>query len=139
MLNKIILQGRHTKDLELRYTQSNTPVAGGTLAVQRSRKDADGKYRSDFVDICLWDKLAEHASTWFHKGDMCIVSGRLESRDWQDKNGNKRRSWEVQVESIDFCGGKSEGKPKENSNFAYMTKENSDFADMLEEDSDVPF
>ena len=68
-------------------------------------------------------------SCWFHKGDMCIVSGRLESRDWQDKNGNKRRSWEVQCESIDFCGGKSEGKPKENS----------DFADMPEEDSDVPF
>ena len=129
MLNKIILQGRLAKDLELRYTKSNTPVAGGTLAVQRSRKDTDGQYQSDFVDICLWGKLAEHASTWFHKGDMCIVSGRLESRDWQDKNGNNRRSWEVQCESIDFCGGKSEGKPKENI----------DFADMPEEDSDVPF
>ena len=53
MLNKIILQGRLAKDLELRHTQSNTPVAGGTLAVQRSRKDADGQYQSDFVDICL--------------------------------------------------------------------------------------
>ena len=81
MLNKIILQGRLTKDLELRYTQSNTAVAGGTLAVQRSRKDAGGKYPSDFIDVVLWSKLAEHAHTWFHKGDMCIVSGGLESRD----------------------------------------------------------
>lgn len=127
MLNKIILQGRLTKDLELRYTQSNTPVAGGTLAVQRSRKDAGGRHPSDFIDVVLWGMLAENASMWLHKGDMCIVSGRLESRDWQDKNGNKRRSWEVQCESIDFCGGKSQ------------PKENSDFADMPEEDSDVPF
>ena len=131
MLNKIILQGRHTKDLELRYTQSNTPVAGGTLAVQRSRKDTDGQYQSDFVDICLWGKLAEHASTWFHKGDMCIVSGRLESRDWQDKNGNKRRSWEVQCESIDFCGGKNEGKPQK--------QEESDFISTDEEFDELPF
>ena len=130
MLNKIILQGRLTKDLELRYTQSNTAVCGGTLAVQRSRKDADGQYQSDFVDIVLWGKLAEHAHTWFHKGDMCIVSGRLESRDWQDKNGNKRRSWEVQCESIDFCGGDSKSKTK---------KPESDFAEMPEDDSDVPF
>ena len=62
---------------------------------------------------------------------MCIVSGRLKSRDWEDKNGNKRRSWEVQCESIDFCGGKSEGKPKE---------EESDFIASDESDpNDVPF
>lgn len=131
MLNKIILQGRLTKDLELRYTQSNTPVAGGTLAVQRSRKDTDGQYQSDFVDICLWGKLAEHASTWFHKGDMCIVSGRLESRDWQDKNGNKRSSWEVQVESIDFCGGETKKNREQNSG-------NSDFIPTDEADDDEP-
>lgn len=133
MLNKSILQGRLTKDFELRHTQSNTPVAGGTLAVQRSRKDADGKYKSDFVDIVLWGKLAETAHTWFHKGDMCIVSGRMESRDWEDKNGSKRRSWEIQVESIDFCGGKSEGKKSR--------EENEDFIPMDEEENpdDVPF
>ena len=100
MLNKIILQGRLAKDLELRHTQSNTPVAGGTLAVQRSRKDTDGQYQSDFVDICLWGKLAEHASTWFHKGDMCIVSGRLESRDWQDMNTCKTCRWYAAFECV---------------------------------------
>lgn len=130
MLNKIILQGRLTKDLELRYTQSNTPVCGGALAVQRSRKAQDGSYPSDFIDVVLWGKLAEHAHNWFHKGDMCIISGRLESRDWEDKNGNKRRSWEVQVESIDFCGGKNEGKPKEPE---------SDFIAADETDDEPPF
>lgn len=130
MLNKIVLQGRLTDNLELRHTQSNTAVASGTIAVQRSRKDNNGEYQSDFCSVVLWGKLAEHASTWFHKGDMCIVSGRLESRDWQDKNGNKRRSWEVQCESIDFCGGKSEGKPKENSDF--ITTDEAD-------DDELPF
>ena len=133
MLNKSILQGRLTGDFELRHTQSNTPVASGTIAVQRSRKDTDGTYQSDFVDIVLWNKLAEHAHTWFHKGDMCIVSGRLESRNWEDRNGNKRRSWEIQVESIDFCGGKSEGKPQK--------QEESDFISTDEEENsdDCPF
>ena len=131
MLNKSILQGRLTGDFELRHTQSNTPVASGTIAVQRSRKDVDGQYQSDFVDIVLWNKLAEHAHTWFHKGDMCIVSGRLESRNWEDRNGNKRRSWEIQVESIDFCGGKSEGKQKK--------QEESDFIATDEDFDEPPF
>ena len=96
MLNKIILQGRLTKDLELRHTQSNTAVASGTIAVQRSRKDNNGEYQSDFCSVVLWGKLAEHASTWFHKGDMCIV-----------------------------CGGKSEGKPQkqEESDFISTDEE----------------
>ena len=139
MLNKIVLQGRLTDDLELRHTQSGTAVSGGTLAVQRSRKNNNGEYQSDFCSIVLWSKLAEHAHTWFHKGDMCIVSGRLESRDWEDKNGNKRRSWEVQCESIDFCGGKSEGKPKEEESDFIMSDE-SDFIMSDENDqNDVPF
>ena len=130
MLNKIILQGRMKADLELRSTHSGTSVAGSTLAVQRSRKEASGEYPTDWVDVVFWGKTAEHAAQWFHKGDMCIVSGRLESRDWEDKNGNKRRIWEVQVESIDFCGGKSEGKRQSRED---------DFTETEDDDSDVPF
>ena len=113
MLNKIVLQGRLTDNLELRHTQSNTAVASGTIAVQRSRKDNNGEYQSDFCSVVLWSKLAEHASTWFHKGDMCIVSGRLESRDWQDKNGNKRTATEIIAEEVLFGGSKSTGKAEE--------------------------
>lgn len=137
MLNKIILQGRLKADLELRSTHSGTSVAGGTLAVQRSRKDASGEYPTDWVDVVFWGKTAEHAAQWFHKGDMCIVSGRLESRDWEDKNGNKRRSWEVQVESIDFCGGKSEGKRQSREDD--FTETEDDFTETEDDDSDVPF
>lgn len=126
MLNSIVIQGRFKADLELRHTQNNTAVASGTLAVQRSRKDASGEYPTDWIDVVFWGKSAEHASQWFHKGDMAIVRGRLESRDWEDKNGNKRRSWEVQAESIDFCGSRKEKSTPEADEFT-------------ETDDDVPF
>lgn len=111
MLNCIIIQGRFKADPELRYTQSNTAVCSATLAVQRSRKDQSGDYPVDWIDCVFWGKTAEHVKNWFHKGELAVVRGRLESRDWEDKNGNKRRSWEVQAESIDFCG-KSDGQKK---------------------------
>lgn len=128
MLNSIVIQGRFKADLELRHTQYNTAVASGTLAVQRSRKDASGEYPTDWIDVVFWGKSAEHASQWFHKGDMAIVRGRLESRDWKDKNGNKRRSWEVQAESIDFCGNRKEKSTPE-----------AETDEFTETDDDVPF
>lgn len=128
MLNCIVLQGRFTDDPEIRYTSSNTAVCSVSIAVQRSRKSSDGSYPTDFVPCVFWGKTAEHVKNWFHKGDLAVVRGRLESRDWEDKNGNKRRSWEVQAESIDFCGG---GKKEE-------TKTNSDFVEP-DDDGDVPF
>ena len=105
MLNCIIIQGRLKDDVELRYTQSNTAVCSAVLAVQRSRKTPNGEYPVDWIDVVFWGKTAEHVHQWFHKGDMAVVRGRLESRDWEDRNGNRRRSWEVQAESIDFAGG----------------------------------
>lgn len=127
MLNFIVLQGRFTDDPEIRYTSSNTAVCSVSIAVQRSRKSSDGSYPTDFVPCVFWGKTAEHVKNWFHKGDLAVVRGRLESRDWEDKNGNKRRSWEVQAESIDFCGG---GKKEEK-------KPDSDFCEP--DDDDVPF
>lgn len=131
MLNCIIIQGRFGEDPELRYTQSNTAVCSTTLAVQRSRKGQDGEYPTDWIDCVFWGKTAEHVKNWFHKGEIAIVRGRLESRDWEDKNGNKRRSWEVQAESIDFCG-KSESK-------ANTTPADSDTISPADDDGDVPF
>lgn len=128
MLNTIIIQGRFAEEPELRHTASNTPVCSVSLAVQRSRKDQNGEYASDFVSCVFWGKSAEHVTAWFHKGDMAIVRGRLESRKWEDKNGNNRVSWEVQAESIDFCGSKSQKKPQ------------SDFAELPDDDmEEVPF
>ena len=132
MLNTIIIQGRFKADPELRHTSSNTAVCSATLAVQRSRKDQNGEYMTDWVDVVFWGKTAEHVTAWFHKGDMAIVRGRLESRDWEDKNGNKRRSWEVQAESIDFCGGKSENKEK-------PQEPQNNFQELSDDDGDCPF
>lgn len=144
MLNCIIIQGRFKADPELRYTHSNTAVCNVTLAVQRSRKDQSGEYPTDWIDCVFFGKAAEHVKTWFGKGDLAIVRGRLESRDWEDKNGNKRRSWEVQAESIDFCGGKKDkAKPNtapEAERYTYPEKEpDGDFQDLPDDDSDIPF
>jgi single-strand DNA-binding protein len=107
MLNHITLMGRLTRDPELRYTQSGTPVASFSLAVERDFSSRDGSERqTDFIDIVAWRQTAEFVSKYFAKGRMAVVSGRLQIRDWQDKEGNKRRSAEVVAENVYFGDSK---------------------------------
>ena len=127
MLNKAILNGRLTKAPELKQTNSGKSVCGFTIAVDRNRD----REKTDFINIVSWGKTAEFINQWFGKGDLIIIVGRIEVRNYEDKNGNKRRSWEVQCESIDFCGGKSEGKPQK--------QEESDFISTDEEFDELPF
>lgn len=102
MLNTITLMGRLTKDPELRYTNNSTPVASFTLAVDRDfQKDA-----VDFIDCVAWRKTGEFAGQYFRKGQMAAVTGSLQSRQWQDRDGNKRTSWEVNVEHAYFAESK---------------------------------
>lgn len=112
MLSNVILQGRLSQDLELRYTPGNTAVMTVNLAVQRSRKDNNGAYPTDFIPCVFWGKTAECVHKFFAKGDMILVHGRLESRKWQDKNGNNRVSHEVQVEGFDFVSAKTSHETK---------------------------
>lgn len=92
MLNKIILMGRFTQDPELKTTPSGAMVTSFTLAVDRDFVDKEsGNRATDFIDIVVWRKTAEFASKYFSKGSMAVVEGRLQIRDWQDKDGNKRR------------------------------------------------
>ena len=105
MLNDIKLQGRLTATPELRYTQSGTAVASFTLAVERDFSN-EGEKQTDFISIVAWKQTAEFASKYFDKGSMCIVSGRLQMRDWQDKEGNKRRAYEVIADRLYFSGDK---------------------------------
>lgn len=105
MLNKIIIMGRLTKDVELRRTGTGTAVASFTLAVDRDFGQ-DGQKETDFIDCVAWGKGAEFAEKHFSKGKMMVASGRLQIRSWTDKNENKRRSAEVNVENIYF------GEPK---------------------------
>ena len=131
MLNCTMLQGRLTKAPELRHTQSGAAVCSFTLAVERSRKEQDGSRKADFIDCIAWGKTGEFVCQWFEKGQLMLVRGRLEGRDWEDKNGNKRRSWEVICEEARFCegkGGKTQAVSIEKDGFT-----------QLEDDSDVPF
>ncbi len=103
MLNHITIMGRLTRDPELRYTQSQTPVASFTLAVDRDFSGRDGgEKQTDFIDCVAWRQTAEFVNKYFSKGSMAVVAGRLQIRDWQDRDGNKRRSAEVVAENIYF-------------------------------------
>ena len=104
MLNHIVLMGRLTRDPELRRTGSGIPVTTFTLAVDRdfgSNKET-GEKETDFIDIVTWRSTAEFVSKYFAKGRMAVVSGRLQIRNWNDKDGNKRRSAEVVADNVYF-------------------------------------
>lgn len=110
MLNHITIMGRLTRDPELRYTQSGTAVASFTLAVDRDFSDkSSGERQTDFIDCVAWRQTAEFVSKYFPKGSMAIASGRLQLRDWQDKEGNKRRSAEVLADNVYFGESKKDG------------------------------
>ena len=103
MLNRIVLMGRLTRDPELRHTQSGTAVASFTLAVDRDFKSKDsGERETDFIDIVAWRQTGEFVSKYFTKGRMAVVEGRLQVRGWTDKDGNKRRTWEIIADGVYF-------------------------------------
>ena len=140
MLNHITLMGRLTRDPELRHTQSGIPVATFSLAVDRDfGRSENGDRQTDFIDIVAWRTTAEFVSKYFSKGRMAVVSGRLQMRDWTDKEGNKRRSAEVVADNVYFGGGSYSGNSGYGSGGSYGGSQGSDFADLSEDDGDLPF
>ena len=133
MLNKIILMGRLTRDPELRRTQSGTAVASFTLAVDRDYKPQDGERETDFIDIVAWRGTGEFVSKYFTKGRMAVVEGRLQVRDWTDKDGNKRRSTEVVADNVYF----GDSKRSESGTSAEPSGELRELPD--EEKGELPF
>ena len=116
MLNHIVVMGRLTRDPELRYTQSQLPVAGFTVAVDRDYSGRDGgDKQTDFIDCVAWRHTAEFVSKYFNKGSMAVVSGRLQLRDWTDRDGNKRRSAEIVADNVYF----GDSKRKDDSGGSY--------------------
>ena len=114
MLNKIILMGRLTRDPELRRTQTGTPVASFSLAVDRDFKDkSTGERTTDFIDVVAWRQTGEFVSRYFTKGRMAVVEGRLQIRDWTDKDGNKRRTAEVVADQVYFGDAKKDDGEKQ--------------------------
>ena len=110
MLNDIVIMGRLTKDPELRYTQAQVAVCSFSVAVERDYAPQGQKRETDFFDCVAWRQSGEFVSKYFHKGEMIAVKGRMQMRDWTDDNGNKRRNWELQVDSNYFCGNKSDSQ-----------------------------
>ena len=109
MLNHIVLMGRLTADPVLRRTPSGTAVAEACLAVERDYSGGNGQKETDFINIVAWRGTAEFLSKYFSKGQMAVVSGRLQIRSWEDKKGNKQRTAEVNVENIYFGEAKRSG------------------------------
>ena len=108
MLNRVILMGRLTRDPELRKTPAGTSVCSFSLAVERDYKGEDGKRQTDFIDVVAWRQTGEFVSKYFAKGRMAVVEGRLQLRDWTDKESSKRRSVEVLAETVYFGDSKRE-------------------------------
>ena len=149
MLNHITIMGRLTRDPELRYTQSQTPVASFTLAVDRDFGGRDGgEKQTDFIDCVAWRQTAEFVSKYFQKGSMAVVSGRLQIRDWTDREGGKRRSAEVVVDNIYFGESKRrEGGERSNdfhpaqNSFESVSPSMgaSAFSELSDDDGELPF
>ena len=111
MLNRVIIMGRLGRDPELRYTQAGRPVASFSLAVDRDFKDkTTGEKSTDFIDIVAWRQTAEFVSRFFTKGRMAVVEGRLQLRDWTDRDGNKRRTAEVIADNVYFGDSKRDAE-----------------------------
>lgn len=109
MLNHITIMGRLTRDPELRYTQSGVPVASFTVAVERDYTTQGQQRETDFIDCVAWRQGGEFVSKYFVKGQMIVVDGRLQSRKWQDREGNNRTSWEINADHTYFGEPKRDG------------------------------
>ena len=148
MLNHITIMGRLVRDPELRRTGSGVAVASFRVAVDRDFVSKEGGERkADFIDCVAWRQTGEFISKYFTKGRMIVVDGRLEMRDWTDKDGNKRTSAEVVVANAYFGDSKREGEGGSYSaapapsygSYAAPAPAASDFAMLEDDDAQLPF
>jgi len=140
--------GRLTRDPERRETQTGVPVTSFSLAVDRGYASKDGGDRqTDFIDVVAWRNTADFVAKYFVKGQMAAVTGRLQIRDWTDKDNNKRKSAEVIADHVYFTESKKSREsaignadPREDYGAGYTTPvESSDFAELDMDDGDLPF
>ena len=165
MLNRIIIMGRLARDPELRRTQTGTPVASFRLAVDRDFKDKNtGERSTDWIDVVAWRATAEFVSRYFTKGRMAVVEGRLQMRDWTDKEGNKRTAAEVVADNVYFGDSKRDGDggysagygqggypsssyssgggysaPAPSSGYGAPPADGDQFAELSDDDGELPF
>lgn len=145
MLNCCVFMGRLTADPELRTTTSGLSVCSFSIAVDRSYTRPGEEKQTDFINIVAWRQTADFVTKYFHKGSMIAVQGELQSRRYEDKQGNKRTAFEVVASNVSFCGSKAESGSGDYANnvpaetpTAFATATSDDFSAVVEDD-DLPF
>ncbi len=158
MLNKILLQGRLVADPELRHTPSGVAIASFRLAVDRDFKDREtGEKKADFINVVAWRQTGEFVSRFFNKGRMALVEGRLQIRDYTDRDGNKRTIAEVVADNVyfgdsrkdaegsyaaappSFGGGGSPYAPAPGGGYSPAAQDADQFAELSDDDGELPF
>lgn len=134
MLNKVFMQGRLVADPELRHTPNGVAVASFRIAVDRDFKDKSGERQADFVNVIAWRAIGEFVSKFFSKGRMAIVEGKLQSRNYEDKDGNKRYALEVIADNVYFGDSKKDQEPEKEPEF-----QPPQFTEYQDDDGDLPF
>ena len=140
MLNHITIMGRFTRDPELRHTQSGTAVTSFTLAVDRDFKDKNsGETATDWISCTAWKGTAEFVSRYFRKGRMAVVDGRLQTRSYQDRDGNNRTAYEVVASSVYFGDSKRDSDPLDKLADDAAPVSEPSFQEMEDDPSELPF
>ena len=144
MLNCVAIMGRLTSDPELKSTNDGVQVISFTLAVERNFVRQGEERQADFVDCVAWRQQAVFISNYFRRGSMIAIQGSIQTRNWEDKNGSKRKSTEIVVSQANFCGSKSENNTGASQNSApyqpatsFATADEGDFKEIPEDD--LPF
>lgn len=142
MLNKSVLMGRLTADPEYKQTPNGVSVTSFSIAVERNFADKQtGKRPVDFINIVAWRNTAEHICKYFHKGSLIALEGSIQTRNYEDKHGNKRTAFEVVADQVYFTGEKSDTTKTQNDNFSEPPQQgfSIDEFEEVETDEDLPF
>lgn len=160
MLNVVAIMGRLARDPEMRQTTTGKNVASFRIACDRGRRDVNGQSQADWLDVVAWDRIAEFICKYFQKGSLIVIDGRLQTRQYQDKNGQNRTAVEIVANNVNFGSSKesichsTENVPEsaaaapqrtqsvqrttQNAAPSYSAGSNDDFA-LIEDEGDLPF
>ena len=124
MLNRAILTGRLTRDPELRYTTSGTAVVQATIAVDRQFKNQQGERKADFINLVIWRKAAENFANFTHKGSLVVIDGRIQTRTYENKQGQRVYVTEINVDSFSLLEPRQENSQQSNNNYSSQVPNN---------------
>ena len=143
MINSVVIMGRLTYEPELKVTTSGLSVIRITIACDRSYQKSNEERKADFIDVTAWRQTAEFISRYFHKGSMIAVQGSIQTDNYTDRDGNKRKSFQIVANNVSFCGSKAESgvntEHGEQPASGYSSADNSDFEEIVDDDDDLPF